>query len=79
MEDFQILKFLGEGKFGHVYMVIHKATAGIFALKKIKKECIKKNKIENQFVMEIKMQLHFNHPNIHTALICRLNIEGHRR
>ena len=55
---------MGEGKFGHVYMAIHKQTLAVFALKKIKKECIKKNKLEEQFLMEIKMQLHFNHPNI---------------
>lgn len=64
IEDFHVGRLLGEGKFGSVYFVVHKKSNAIYALKKVKKENIVKNKLENQFIMEIKMQLHLNHPNI---------------
>lgn len=34
-------KKLGEGRFGHVFMVVHKATQAIFALKRVLKSVIK--------------------------------------
>lgn len=37
IDDFEIMKNLGEGKFGLVMMAKHKKTKGIFALKKIPK------------------------------------------
>jgi serine/threonine protein kinase len=37
INDFQIGKMLGEGRFGSVHQVIHKSTGAIFALKKIPK------------------------------------------
>ena len=42
-------------------MVIHKATGGIFALKKVQKEVIRSNKLVNQFILEIKLQSFLNH------------------
>lgn len=36
--DFQILKFLGKGAFGRVYLVRRKATKDLYALKHIKLE-----------------------------------------
>lgn len=45
-------------------MVTHKKSGMVFALKKVKKSVIKAHKIYNQFIMEMKMQLFFNHPNI---------------
>lgn len=62
--DFKKLKFLGEGRFGQVHFVVHIETNCIYALKQIKKECIRKNKMEDQLLMEIKMQFYLNHPNI---------------
>lgn len=41
-----------------------KANGTLFALKKISKEQIKKNKMESQLALEIKLQLFMNHPNI---------------
>ena len=64
LKDFDVGKCLGEGKFGNVYKVIHKATNSLYALKKVKKDQIKEHKLEKQFMMEIKMQLFFNHKNI---------------
>jgi serine/threonine protein kinase len=51
LEDFHVGKRLGEGRFGTVYMVTHKATRTIYAMKKICKEQIKSNKLINQFIL----------------------------
>lgn len=42
----------------------HILTNSVFALKQIKKESVIKNKMQEQFLMEIKLQSFFNHPNI---------------
>ena len=39
-DDFQLLKVIGRGAFGKVYMVQHNATEQIYAMKSIKKELI---------------------------------------
>lgn len=36
MDDFDIIKFLGKGAFGKVYMIRRKKTKDIYALKMIK-------------------------------------------
>lgn len=64
LEDFKKIKFLGEGKFGQVHLVVHIKTNTLFALKQIKKDSIVKNKMQDQLLMEIKMQFYLNHPNI---------------
>jgi len=38
IHDFQVIKYLEEGQFGSVYMVRHKITNFIYALKKIPKK-----------------------------------------
>ena len=38
LNDFQILKFLGKGAFGRVYLVRRKSTKDLYALKHIKLE-----------------------------------------
>lgn len=43
--DFKKIKFLGEGRFGQVNLAFHLETNGIYALKQIKKENIRKNKM----------------------------------
>lgn len=62
--DFSLGKRLGEGKFGEVFRVVEKKSKSLFALKRVKKQVIKSHLMEEQFLMEIKMQLFFNHPNI---------------
>ena len=64
IEDFQKIKFLGEGKFGQVFLALHKKSNCLFAIKKIKKKTIVQNDLINQFTMEIKLQLYLDHPNI---------------
>lgn len=64
LEDFKRIKFLGEGKFGQVHLVLHSKTNTLYALKQIKKDSIAKNKMQEQLLMQIKMQFYLNHPNI---------------
>lgn len=64
LSDFKIGKSKGEGKFGQVFVAWHKATASLFALKKIPKDTIKQHMMEDQLVLEIKLQAYLNHPNI---------------
>ncbi len=45
-------------------MAIHKFTGFLVAIKRVKKAVIKSHKLENQFIMEMKMQLFLKHPNI---------------
>lgn len=52
----------GEGRFGKVYLAIHKKTGFLFALKKIKKDSVKF--MLDQFIQEIKIQQYLNHPNL---------------
>jgi aurora kinase len=51
IKDFKIGKCLGNGRFGKVYQAIEKNTGFLVALKKISKETIKSNKLEDQFAL----------------------------
>ena len=53
-------------------MVQHIKTNSVFAMKQIKKQTIIKNKMQDQLLMEIKMQFYMNHPNI-LKLYCVFN------
>lgn len=44
-------KSLGQGRFGTAHMAVDKATGALFALKKVKKEVIKQNKLIDQFIL----------------------------
>ena len=58
------MKNLGQGKFGEVFLVVHKKTRMIFALKKIDKAKVKKLNMVKQVIDEIKIHLSLKHPNI---------------
>ena len=65
LDDFEIGIKLGEGKFGRVYLAREKAgRRTIIAIKAIKKDDIKKEKIKYQLVREIELQKHLHHFNI---------------
>jgi serine/threonine protein kinase len=51
INDFKLGKTLGEGKFGTVYMAIHKLTQSIYAIKKIPKLMIKNHYMIDQFIL----------------------------
>ncbi|XP_072256801.1 aurora kinase B-A-like [Pyxicephalus adspersus] len=64
MDDFQVGRPLGKGKFGNVYLARHKETKFILALKVLFKSQLEKEGVEHQLRREIEIQSHLRHPNI---------------
>ena len=64
LDDFELGKKLGKGKFGKVYCVRHKTTGYICALKVMEKEKIIQYKLQRQFRREVEIQSSLNHPNL---------------
>ena len=64
IDDFFIGKKLGEGRFGCVFMAVHKQTGGVFALKRVPKAMIKENMMTDQFALEVRIQAAIDHPNL---------------
>ncbi|XWS32295.1 hypothetical protein CRYUN_Cryun23aG0147600 [Craigia yunnanensis] len=64
LQDFEIGKPLGKGKFGRVYLAREVKSKYIVALKVIFKEQIEKYKIQHQLRREMEIQTSLRHPNI---------------
>lgn len=64
LDDFEIGKKLGKGKFGKVYCVRHKETGFICALKVMDKAEIVQYNLQKQFRREVEIQTSLNHPNL---------------
>jgi len=64
LNDFEIGKPLGRGKFGNVYLAREKLSKYIVALKVIFKHQVQKAGCEHQLRREIEIQSHLRHPNI---------------
>jgi len=64
MNDFELGKRLGRGKFGRVFMAREKRTGFMVALKTLIKKEIVKGRVERQIMREIEIQSHLKHPNI---------------
>lgn len=64
LEDFDIGKSLGRGKFGNVYLARDKKSGYICALKVMFKTQLAKANVEYQLRREIEIQSHLRHPNI---------------
>jgi len=64
LNDFEIGKPLGKGKFGNVYLAREKRSRYVVALKVIFKHQIQKAGCEHQLRREIEIQSHLRHPNI---------------
>jgi len=64
LQDFDIGKPLGNGKFGKVYLARTKKEHFIVALKVIFKQQLTKAGVEHQLRREIEIQAHLRHPNI---------------
>ena len=62
--DFKIIKALGAGSFGHVYLCTHKATKVQYAIKAIDKR--NKSNIEEKpyFRREVEVMYKIHHPNV---------------
>ncbi|KAG6486244.1 hypothetical protein ZIOFF_054814 [Zingiber officinale] len=64
LNDFDIGKPLGRGKFGHVYLAREKKSNHIVALKVLFKRQLKQSQVEHQLRREVEIQSHLRHPNI---------------
>ncbi|GMS89299.1 hypothetical protein PENTCL1PPCAC_11474, partial [Pristionchus entomophagus] len=64
MEDFDIGRPLGKGKFGNVYLAREKSKKFVIALKVMFKAQIGRYNVSHQLTREIEIQYHLCHPNI---------------
>lgn len=64
IDDFEVGKPLGRGKFGRVYLARERKTEYIIALKVIFKSQLIKSGVEHQLRREIEIQTHLDHENI---------------
>ena len=62
--DFQIIKELGTGSFGHVYLVSHKTTKVQYAIKAIDKRDKANLSGKPYFRREIEVMYKIHHPNV---------------
>ena len=62
--DFNFIKELGIGSFGTVYLVSHKKTKAIYALKAIDKSLPENIEQKANFNREVEIMYKLNHPNI---------------
>uniref|UniRef100_A0AAV2M6I3 non-specific serine/threonine protein kinase n=1 Tax=Knipowitschia caucasica TaxID=637954 RepID=A0AAV2M6I3_KNICA len=64
LEDFEIGRPLGKGKFGNVYLARERQSMFISALKVLFKKQLEKAGVEHQLRREVEIQSHLRHPNI---------------
>ncbi|XP_009795403.1 serine/threonine-protein kinase Aurora-3-like isoform X2 [Nicotiana tabacum] len=64
LQDFEIGKPLGKGKFGRVYLAREIKSGFIVALKAIFKEQIEKYRLHHQLRREMEIQTSLRHPNV---------------
>ena len=64
LEDFDIGRPLGRGKFGNVYLAREKRSRYIVALKVLFKAQLAASSVEHQLRREVEIQSHLRHPNI---------------
>ncbi|KAJ3270641.1 Serine/threonine-protein kinase ark1 [Terramyces sp. JEL0728] len=64
LDDFDVGKALGRGKFGRVYLAREKKSGYVVALKVMFKQELHENRVEKQLRREIEIQSHLRHPNI---------------
>ncbi|XP_041112780.1 aurora kinase B-like isoform X2 [Polyodon spathula] len=64
LENFDIGRPLGKGKFGNVYLARERQSKFILALKMLFKTQLEKAGVEHQLRREVEIQSHLRHPNI---------------
>ena len=64
LDDFDVGRALGKGKFGRVYLAREKSSGYVVALKMLFKSELAEAKVEKQLRREIEIQSHLRHPNI---------------
>uniref|UniRef100_A0AAQ5X468 non-specific serine/threonine protein kinase n=1 Tax=Amphiprion ocellaris TaxID=80972 RepID=A0AAQ5X468_AMPOC len=64
LENFDLGRPLGKGKFGNVYLARNRQSKFILALKVFFKKQLEKAGVEHQLRREVEIQSHLRHPNI---------------
>ncbi|KAM6298658.1 aurora kinase A [Aegotheles albertisi] len=64
LDDFEVGRPLGKGKFGNVYLAREKQSKFILALKVLFKTQLEEACVEHQLRREVEIQSHLRHPNI---------------
>ncbi|CAJ1050371.1 aurora kinase A [Xyrichtys novacula] len=64
LDNFDIGRPLGKGKFGNVYLARERQSKFILALKVLFKKQLEKAGVEHQLRREVEIQSHLRHPNI---------------
>ena len=64
IDDFEVGKPLGKGKFGHVYLAREKRSKFVVALKILYKRQLIRQDVQIQLRREIEIQSHLRHKNI---------------
>ncbi|GLJ16487.1 hypothetical protein SUGI_0281320 [Cryptomeria japonica] len=64
LNDFDIGKPLGKGKFGSVYLAREKKSMYVIAMKVLFKSQLEASQVEHQLQREVEIQSHLRHPNI---------------
>ena len=62
--NFKIIRQMGEGKFGNVFLVMEIFTGMIMAMKAIPKKKVLEENMLTQIIREMKIQTFLDHPNI---------------
>lgn len=64
LSDFEIIKELGRGKTSNVFLCRNKEIGMMLVLKKISKNLIKEENLEEYILREIKIHCYVKHENI---------------
>ena len=64
IEDLTLIKSVGKGSFGEVFLTSKKGTDQMFAVKKVSKSLVLQEKVKKYFNNEIYILKNVNHPNI---------------
>ena len=64
VEDITLIKSVGKGSFGEVFLASRKGTDQMYAVKKVSKSLVLQDKVKKYFNNEIYILKQVNHPNI---------------
>jgi len=64
LDDFDVGRPLGRGKFGAVYLARERGSGFVVALKVLHKQQLAASRVEHQLRREVEIQSHLRHPNV---------------
>ena len=63
-DEYTLLKSIGKGEFGEVYLTKKIGTNQLFATKKVSKQILETPSIKKVFINELNILKELNHPNV---------------